>query len=498
MFNRMAVGGLVLAFAAGALAPGAALAQTPPAWAALKAPAGRSAPPLKPVGAPPAAQLPKGEDTFVELKGATLKKDVLKVVSFAEAMHKTSQMWGRISGFKSQADTADWVGDQFRKAGLKDVAVQTYAANAEFWWPEKWDVRVIGGAKAVVLGSAMPVSRSTIPGGSLQAEAVFAGEAGATSTEGVKGKIAVQHSRPTGGAYYDRAKVRDSGKALIDAGAVAVINWIEQAGNMTVYDFGGCGGPCFNIGGEDGKYLTDAIAAAKASGVSGPQLRLALTESVKTDLTAKNVIGFLPGASDEIVVINAHLDAWFDGAGDNADGVAVLLALARHFAKPGNKPARTLMFVGSGGHHSPGLNGPGHLVEMNGPLLKRAVLVVNLEHVAQFKIDAVPAWKPNTYEQAKDFGVSNMSPYLVQLAKDAAKTYGFVLSPEITNSVPGDLGGYRPLNVALIQAIQSGPLYHTSGDLPDSISEPGLEKAAHFYAHFVSEAAKADGKQINP
>ena len=36
--------------------------------------------------------------------------------------------------------------------------------------------------------------------------------------------------------------------------------------------------------------------------------------------------------SDEVVIIDAHVDAWFDGAGDNADGLSVMVALARHFA----------------------------------------------------------------------------------------------------------------------------------------------------------------------
>ena len=31
-------------------------------------------------------------------------------------------------------------------------------------------------------------------------------------------------------------------------------------------------------------------------------------------------------ASDEVIVLNAHVDGWFDGAGDNGDGLAVLVA----------------------------------------------------------------------------------------------------------------------------------------------------------------------------
>ena len=78
------------------------------------------------------------------------------------------------------------------------------------------------------------------------------------------------------------------------------------------------------------------------------------------------------------------------------------------------------------------------------------------------------------------------------------KMHAFVIRPEITNSVPGDLGGYAPLNVARIQGIHSGPLYHTSGDVLESISTPGLEKAARFYAYLIEHAMTMPKGDINP
>jgi hypothetical protein len=76
--------------------------------------------------------------------------------------------------------------------------------------------------------------------------------------------------------------------------------------------------------------------------------------------------------------------------------------------------------------------------------------------------------------------------------------YGFRLNPQFTTTVAGDLGGYSPLGVARVQAIHSGPMYHASGDVLDTISIPGLERAARFYTYFVTEAAKAPREQINP
>jgi hypothetical protein len=477
------------------------------AWLGLIPPVALANPAIAPplgVAIPPAV-VPAGETQgHGALIGDRIRNTVETVIEFSTDMRAAgSQMWGRISGLPSQAATAQWLGDELEAIGLKDVKLQGYKGTGDFWWPDKWEARLLANPTYgdqtidVVLNSAMPVSRSmmTAP---IEAAVVLAGDAGEVSTDGVAGKIAVQHTRPTAGAYSDRAKVRESSQKLIQAGAVAVITWVEQSGNMRVFDFGQCGGPCFNIGGADGRFLSEAVKAAKDRGAPEVRMRLMLQARNLTGLAAANVLGLVEGQSEEIIIVNAHLDSWFDGAGDNADGVGVLVALARYFTNQQGKPARTLLFVGSGGHHSSGMNGPASIVAMNPDLMKRVKLVVNLEHLAQFHIEAVPAWKVDPTEEPKNFGVSNSSPFLVNLVKQAAQRYGFVIRPEVVNTVPGDLGGYAPLNVARIQGIHSGPLYHTSGDVLDSISTAGLEKAARFYAYVIEQAGKAPADQINP
>jgi len=67
-------------------------------------------------------------------------------------------------------------------------------------------------------------------------------------------------------------------------------------------------------------------------------------------ITGKNVIGYISGTSEKIIVISAHYDHLgvingkiFNGADDNASGVAGMLKLAAHYAK--NKPEHTLIFA---------------------------------------------------------------------------------------------------------------------------------------------------------
>lgn len=459
-----------------------------------------SRPPVAP------ATVPAGEERAVELKGERIYRDVAAIVDFAKQSAKEgNKVWGRVTGFASAKATIDWSGQQFKAAGLQKVEVQEYSAlpDTPMWWATDWEAKALAdpkygaGTQDVVLATAVPTSGSLMDA-PISAPVVFVGSITQPLPDvDVKGKIAVQHLRPVRGAFSERTPTVNRAKELTARGAVAILNVVEQTANMHTRDFGNCGAPCFNIGTADGKFLETAIERAAAANAPPVRVQLRLSAKRLSGLKGHNAIGIVPGKTDENIVINAHADGWYDAAGDNADGLAVLMALARHFAKPENKLDRTLVFVASGGHHSAGLNGPANAVKMNEALFKDSVLIVNLEHIAQYEIVS-GAWRVSGKEQPMNFGVDNSAPYLLELGKRAMARYGFNLNPTFTTSVAGDLGGYAPLGVARLQAIHSGPMYHASGDTLDTISTPGLERAARFFAYLITEAAKAPRASINP
>jgi len=453
----------------------------------------------------PPPLVPEGEARFGDLAGARIKEDVDTVTGFAKADRAAgTKMWGRITGFPPQKQTVEWVAEQFRQAGLTDVAVQEYDGTQQMWTPRTWEVRLLadetfgGGTADVVLESALPTSGSAIDGGTLTAPLV---DAGMTTDEAmpdvdVAGKIAVQHLKPASGAYSERGRTVERARALMERGAVAVLNVVQQTGNMHVRDFSNCNGPCFNLGTADGIFVDEVMARAAAGGAV--QARLSLGAERLGGLKGYNTMGIVRGRRDtENVIVNAHADGWFDAAGDNADGVAVLVAMARHFARPENRPERTVVFVASGGHHSPGLNGPSNFVTMNPNLTKQTVLVLNLEHIAQMRINP-ETWTVETSEQPMNFGIDNEAPFLCDVAMRGRERYGFNINPQCRASVAGDLGGYAPLGVPRVQAIHSGPMYHVSGDVASTISVPGLERAARFYAFHVNEVARAPRRSLSP
>jgi len=456
---------------------------------------------------PAPAIVPAGEEAHRDLTGAVIRKDLEAIVAYSKADRAHQKAWGRITGFRAADETHAWVLQQFKAAGMRDAETQTYTATQATWYPKNWSVKLVAnattgtGARDVILESAFPTSGSQLAQGPLRAPLVFVGATtdAALPDADVKGAIAVQTLHPAAGAFSERTRTTERARELAKRGAVAVLNIVEQAGNMHVRDFSNCGVPCFNLGTDDGRFLTTVLERAKANGaITDLRAEITLDAATLEGLKGHNTIGTIRGRrEEETVIVNAHADGWFDAAGDNGDGLAVLVALARHFSKPANQPERTLLFVASGGHHGGGMNGPGNLVTMNPQLKGKVVLVLNLEHIAQLRFQNDP-FRVEATEQPMGFGISNEAPAIADVAKRGRQRYGFNLRSNFSSSIAGDLGGYAPLDVPRVQAIHSGPMYHTSGDTLDTISTPGLERAARFYAFFISEIAKTDRTALNP
>jgi hypothetical protein len=511
------------------LLAGDSRAQRPPAsngpWFGLPLPPKMSASPAVRVGdrAPRGVSLPPGEADDPEFRGTALKADVETIVKFTRDSRDrremgNGQMWGRVAGFPSATRTVEWAVGEFRKAGITEVAVQPIVQDAKssFWMPLSWEVRLLGdpsfgvGSEDVVLDSALPVSPSQIPGGTLTAPLVYVGTASPSVSQhiDVKGKIAVQLVVPQGHMVFERGAVDARAEDLVARGAVGVFNLVRLPGNERSRDFSNCGNPCFNIGGRDGHFLEQLMDRAAKAGVSDKlRVRVSLNSDSRTGLKAENGVAIVRGRrDDEAIVLNAHVDGWFDGAGDNADGLAVLVALARHFAKPANKPERTLVFVASAGHHTPGINGPRSFVTANPELAGKAVMLVNIEHVAQRNFSPARTVAADGYREAVADsgeapvvgGITNNSPFLHGLIDDGVARYGVNFVSERSTMQSGETGGWASLKVAKVTIMQAPPLYHTTGEVLEVISTPGLERMARFLSYFVSMAVKAPRAQINP
>ena len=484
-------------------------------WFGLRVPAGLSTPHEPTIvvdddAAPLPAIVPPGEARLTDLAGERVRAYLEQIVAFSiQSRASGDALWGRVAGMPAFLDTTAWVAEEFEKAGIEQVAVDEFTVSEPLWVPTSWTVTLRGaGDPDVVLESAFPQRPSPAIDGTLRAPLVFVGTGSSAELANarVDGKIAVVHKKPNPGLYHSRINTTD----VVARGAVAMIHVIELPGNMHSFDAGGCASsvPCFHVGGKDGAFLEAAIGAAADAGRPPLHMELSLAVERRENATAANTVAIVPGngRSVENIIVNAHADGWFDGASDNGDGLAVLVSLAHHFADVRPALDRDLVFVASAGHHTRGGNGPAAFVAAHPEITEHTVLVVNLEHVAQLNM-STSLTRPETgyrdlvadvTEFPKSAGVSNQAPFLVELLGRSAARYGVNIQQQVGPAVPGDLGGYRPLGVPLAQFIYASPVYHTSGDVLDTISTPGLERAARFHAYVITEAASASRRLLQP
>ena len=104
----------------------------------------------------------------------------------------------------------------------------------------------------------------------------------------------------------------------------------------------------------------------------------------------QNVVGMIPGLSqpDSFLVFTAHYDhlgmmgdsLCFPGANDNASGTAMLLDLARYFSMPENQPAMSMMFILFAGEEA-GLLGSLYYTEHPIIPLQQIRFLINLDMV---------------------------------------------------------------------------------------------------------------------
>lgn len=117
------------------------------------------------------------------------------------------------------------------------------------------------------------------------------------------------------------------------------------------------------------------------------------TVSTQPNTEICNIIGYIPGKvyPDSFIVIGAHYDhlgkiadKHFPGANDNASGVAMLLDLAREFAKSDIKPDYSLIFISFAGEEI-GLLGSKYFTVYSPIELKKIKLMINLDMVGSGK-----------------------------------------------------------------------------------------------------------------
>ena len=402
------------------------------------------------------------------------------------------KFWGRIIGSSADAESADWLQEKYQAIGLSEVRIQEFELLPQ-WFPRTYRVTVRSGGKTLDLESAQPVYRSTgSPSGGLELEAVYVGLGSEADFAGrdVEGKAVF--------AYGMRELHAHLGDPLLRAdasGARAIFDVHMMPGNMRYQSYPkDTSVPTFSLGGDDGLAVRELIESAPA----GQPVRVSVQLDVEMvpDLRTSIVWGTLPGASEETIYVIAHRDGWFDASGDNASGVASMIALAEHYAKvPQAERPRTLHFLGIDGHHNTGEGsgvGRNWLADNRDDLFTKTALMINAEHpsTVQTRIargDDSPLFLTTTYTGQQWYAGGPSRPQLQQIAVDAFREFGVSSNVEPNPRPPaGDLGRFYTF-LPGVATSDFHHYFHTDEETPETVPWTGLEASTRAYARIIDE-----------
>ncbi|SEA59045.1 M20/M25/M40 family metallo-hydrolase [Pedobacter hartonius] len=195
-------------------------------------------------------------------------------------------------------------------------------------------------------------------------------------------------------------------------------------------------------------------------------------------ILGRNMIGYIPGSSSKVIVISAHYDHLgiingkiFNGADDNASGVAGMLKIAAHYAK--SKPNYTLIFAAFDAEEF-GRKGSEYFVSHLPIDLKRIRLNINLDMISHN--DKGELYASGTY---KNYQLKN---YIVTTIPDLKILFGHD-NPKLGIddwTEQSDQAAFNNKNIPFVYfGVEDHKDYHKSTDTFENINQEFFINAAN-------------------
>jgi len=387
----------------------------------------------------------------------------------------TTEVGPRLGGSEAEARAREWGAAKMKELGFKNVRIETFSMPA--WSRIAESASIVTPFPQALHVTAIGNSIST-PEGGVTGEVVRFGTLTALQQaplKGLEGKIVFvdeQMTRTQDGSGYGVAVAKRSEAAYEAAkrGALAAVirsvgtdsHRNPHTGMMRVKE-GEAAAPAAALSNPDADQLSRAISLAKKPVVMTLNLQTARTESA----LGGNVVGEIPGRTDEMIVIGGHLDSWDLGTGavDDGAGIAITLAAAKLIDEMKGKPGRTIRVV-MWGAEEVGLFGAKDYAERHKGELSSHVLA------AESDFGAGRIWSMQTR-----FGEKSLPN--AALFAEALRPLG--VGPGDNEASGGaDVSPLRAAGVPVIDLNQDGTdyfdLHHTPDDTLDKVSPDDLRQ----------------------
>ncbi len=420
-------------------------------------------------------------EQFAAVDGMRMKSWVERLAGIARESRDSGQAyWGRLPGTEADQKTRRLVADELSGMGF-EIEEQAFVLP-EDWTPRGWRMSYVTGESRRDFKSAYPVGETAAtPAEGLRAPAIWVGLGAAPDflDRDVAGKAVVIYSQfvPGGRSHSAsrRARLFDANERATALGAALIINVMGVPGDAQFNPLGAPdarhGVPLMTISQDEGFELRDRLGAGETVFIE-----LSLDVELRRDVPTANVIARLPGASQEEIVLAAHGDGFFEGAMDNASGIASGLEIARyHAAIPRSDRPRSLVFFLFPDHHHGEV---GLKLWESSHDWSRVALVLTLEHPSQTQL----YWYNDDLMTSNAIGAFRWhvtgSPMLRELVLTSLRRHGVSTyrvmnaKPKLTRRAPG---------FHIIDHV----IYHTTLDVPGLVPAEGLERSTRAFLEII-------------
>jgi hypothetical protein len=436
-------------------------------------------------------RLAPADERYAAIDGAHLKQYVAEQTAISRRYRDNGhpQYWGRITGTSADAENAEWLMQTLRQIGLSDVHEQRFDLPPQ-WMPRSWSVKLSANGRTLSIDTAQPTYQAVgTPPAGLDLEAVYVGmasDADLKLARDVRGKAVFFYSTDTASRH---APIADNAiRRIGERGAAAIFVIQGIPGNLRTQFYPvNSPVPTFSTGLTDGLSARDLIADATLAGAA-PRATITLDVQREPGLKSGTVWATLPGMTDEQVMVVAHRDGWFEGANDNAAGVATMIGLAEYFAKiPKAQRRRTIVFFGTTGHHNSTAES-GAWFASHPEVFDKTAVLLNCEHTGGLETGPGNVRLANNVAAFNWYGTG---PRLSDIVVHAMDAFGVPSFPQSSPSPPGEIGRYYRFAPS-VEIINGGYVWHSDQETAETISAAGLAAVTRTYAKVIADTDVID------
>lgn len=450
----------------------------------------------------------------------------------------------RRTGSEAGIKAADYMATKFKAFGLENVTIEQ--GKAMQWEAKNWSLSVDGQniPAFYIPRSFHPPKAETgafsTGSNGLRAEMVYVGDAKTFDDIDVKGKIVVADVM-LGELDFSRISlmrlaasyVHDSDGSLADASHIDPFTPNNYPFNyIHAMDRGAVGfvGILSNyidsssFHNEDVAYMVRSDAYLELPGLwvtrtEGEQIKALLNESNKPvhaelhleaelkETTYNTVLGYLPGASDETIMVQSHHDSAFDGAVEDASGSAEVLALAKYYSEqPAAERNRRMMFITMDTHFTEYESHQDfarkYILEEDN---KNIVANVTIEHIAREMAVEDGQGVMTGKVEPRIFIVSD-NDTVMDITEDAVRHHDYHRSlvvsgglfGEVSDGIPTDADFVYRTGVPVVSLV-SGPLYlYDIMDTIDKVAVEELQPTALLFADIIDALDEVPASKLVP